>query len=321
MTYSGIVRAFTLVACATLSACGGKQSASHPLVGAILMQPDQFFLLNERGMSEAAKRLDIDFRVQNAEGALDKEASILDTFMAQKVQAVLISPINSKASIPILQQVHDRGIRIVTYNNGIEGDLAACSISSDQSALGASTGKAAREYIERKLGGKARVALIGFSSQIPEQGGARQRGFKEEIAKLPGVEIVAEQDAWMAPEAATTVGEILTKKPDVVWAANEGGTVGAVIAVKNAGKAGQVAVFGTDVSAQLIDFLLADDGILQAVTAQKPFEMGQAAVEAAVKVLKSQPVDRAVVLPGVLFSRDKPDELRTYKSTLASASR
>jgi ABC-type sugar transport system substrate-binding protein len=232
-----------------------------------------------------------------------------------------VSPINSKASIPTLQQAHDRGIRIVTYNNGIESGLPDCSISSDQVSLGASTGKAARDYIETKLGGKARVALIGFASQIPEQGGARQRGFKQEIATLPGVEIVAEQDAWMAPEAATAVSEILTKKPDIVWAANEGGTVGAVIAVKNAGKAGQVAVFGTDISAQLIDFLLAEDGILRAVTAQKPYEMGQSAVEAAVKVLKAEPVEKSVVLPGILFSRDKPDELRAYKSTLAPASK
>src|SRR5207247_607528 len=135
-----------------------------------------------------------------------------------------------------------------------------------------STGRAAREFIEARLGGKARVALIGFSSQLPEQGGARQKGFKQEIAGMPGVTIVAEQDAWNAPEAATTVSEILTKKPNVIWAANEGGTVGAVTAVRSAGKAGQVVVFGTDISAQLIDFLLDDDGVLQAVTAQKPFE-------------------------------------------------
>ena len=38
------------------------------------------------------------------------------------------------------------------------------------------------------------------------------------------------------------------------------------MAVKNAGKGGQVAVFGTDTSEQLISFLLSDDNILQAIT-------------------------------------------------------
>src|SRR6185436_9063006 len=148
-------------------------------------------------------------------------------------------------------------------------------------SLGSTSGRAARQFIEARLGGKARVALIGFASQLPEQGGARQAGFKEAIAGMPGVEIVAEQDAWTAPQAATVVSELLTKHPDVVWAANEGGTVGAVTAVLNAGKAGSVFVFGTDVSTQLVEFILADDGILQAVTAQAPVEMGKTAVESA----------------------------------------
>ena len=163
--------------------------------------------------------------------------------------------------------------------------------------------------------------LIGFASQLPEQGGARQRGFRAGLEGLPGVEIVAEQDAWNAPEAATTVGALLGKKPDLVWAANEGGTVGAVTAVRNAGLAGKVAVFGTDVSAQLIDFLLAGDGILQAVTAQKPFEMGASAVEAAVSAAKGEPVRKELVLPGILFSRDRPDELREYRKSLSEESR
>jgi ABC-type sugar transport system substrate-binding protein len=263
------------------------------VIGAILMQQDQFFRLNEAGMRDAAARSGADLKVQNAGGALDKEASILDTYITQKVDAVLVSPLSTQASIPALRRAADRGIKVVTYNNGIAADFPVCNIQSDQEALGASTGKAAREYIETRLGGKAKVVLIGFASQLPEQGGARQRGFRAGLEGLPGVEIVAEQDAWNAPEAATTVGALL----------------------------GKIAVFGTDVSAQLIDFLLAGDGILQAVTAQKPFEMGASAVEAAVSAAKGEPVRKELVLPGLLFSRDRPDELREYRKSLSEESR
>ena len=304
-------------AAVVLAACGSR--SERPIIAVILMQQDQFFRLNERGMKAAADRVGADLRVQNAAGALDKEIALLDTFMTQKASAILVSPLSMQASAPALRRAHERGITIITYNNGIAADFPVCNISSDQAALGSSTGRAAREYIEGKLGGKAKVALIGFASQLPEQGGARQRGFKGEIEGLTGVEIVAEQDAWNAPEAATTVSEILTKGPDIIWAANEGGTVGAVMAVKNAGKAGRVVVFGTDISMQLIEFLLADDGVLQAVTAQKPFEMGQAAVEAAVKVLNGEAVQKEVVLPGVLFTRVRPDEVRAYQKSLADA--
>src|SRR5262245_21148334 len=96
----------------------GVRSGSAPVVGAILMQQDQFFRMNEQGMREAAAALGADLKVQNAGGALDKEATILDTFLAQKVDAVLVSPLGAQASIPALRRAHERGVKVVTYNNG-----------------------------------------------------------------------------------------------------------------------------------------------------------------------------------------------------------
>jgi ABC-type sugar transport system substrate-binding protein len=147
----------------------------------------------------------------------------------------------------------------------------------------------------------------------------RTNGFKSEIVKLEGVEIVAEQDAWLAEQAVKKVGDILTANPDinVVWSANEGGTVGAVMAVKNAGKAGKVAVFGTDTGEQLADFLLDDANILQAVTGQRPFEMGSMAVEAAVRVLRGEKVEKKISMRGFLLSRKKQDEVMQFKERLA----
>src|SRR5436309_521065 len=86
-----------------LAACGGRgeegsgagtaagNGPKRPVIGAVLMQQDQFFRLNESGMEDAAERLTVDLKLQNAGGALDKEVSILDTFMTQKVDAVLVS--------------------------------------------------------------------------------------------------------------------------------------------------------------------------------------------------------------------------------------
>src|SRR5438128_857680 len=85
-----------------------------PVIGAILMQQDQFFRLNERGMRDAARTLGADLRVQNAAGALDKEASIVETFTTQGVSAILVSPLSSTASIPALQRARERGIHVIT---------------------------------------------------------------------------------------------------------------------------------------------------------------------------------------------------------------
>jgi ABC-type sugar transport system substrate-binding protein len=312
------------IAAALLLSCGSPPAehgapSQAPRLGVVLMQQDQFFRLNEAGMREAAARLGAELRVQNAAGALDKEASIVETFTAQGVSAVLVSPLSSEGSVPALRRARQAGIRVIAYNNSLAGQVADYAVASDQASLGATSGRAARGYIEEKLGGKARVALIGFSSQLPEQGGARQDGFKSALAGMPGVTLVAEQDAWEAAQATSAVGQLLVKDPDVIWAANEGGTVGAVTAVRNAGAAGRVVVFGTDLSVQLLDFLEAQDGILLAVTAQAPVEMGTRAVEAAVDLLAGRAVPPSETLPGRLYAREDRPGLAAARASLASA--
>ena len=320
----GIVLVAFIIGALLLVGCSTKQKEQpKKRIAGIVFQEDQFFRLVLFGMRDAAGKNGVELLEANSAGKPDKEVGLINTYIASNVDAIVISPLSARASVAALTRAHEKGITIVTYNTPVEGDLAASFVESDQVDLGASTGRAARAYIEQTLKGKAKIAIISGKSQIPEQAMMRINGFKDEVLKLPGVSIVSEQDAWLAEQATKKVGDILTANPDVdiVWAANEGGTVGAVMAVKNAGKAGKVAVFGTDISEQLSNFLLDDDGVLQAITGQRPFEIGSMAVEAAVKVLKGQPVEKKTSLPGVLLTREKPDEIRTFRQRLKELSR
>jgi len=289
-----------------------------PKVGAIVLQEDQFFRLNEFGMRAAANELGVELMVNNSFGTLDKEIALIDTYMANQVAAIVVPPQSAKSSIPALKRAHERGIPVVTYDSYIEADFAAANIRSDQISLGSTTGEAAVAYIQEKLGGSAKVGMVEYISLAPEPGGQRVQGFKEKIAALPGVEIVSEQDAWLAESATAVVENMLTAHPEInlVWAANEGGTVGAVNGVISKGLAGKVVVFGTDMSEQIGSFLLAEDNVLQAVTGQKPYDIGHQALTAAVKAMKGEAVEKKVVLPGMLFSRNKPEEVQAYVKVL-----
>jgi sugar transport system substrate-binding protein len=295
-----------------------KGGSSRHKVAAVLMAQDQFFRLNEFGMKDAADRLKVELLVGVADDKPDKEISLIDTYIEQRVNAILVSPFSAVGSIEALKRASAEGIKIVAYNLSIDKGFESANIESNQFDLGASTGRAFAKYVRARLGGKAKIALIGFASHLPEQGGARLKGFQSILKDLPGVSVVAEQDAWEAGRAATAMESVLLAHPDIdaVWAANEGGTVGAVTAVRSTGKAGKVAVFGTDMSQQLADFLLADDDVLKAVTGQQPFEMGSLAVETAVKVLDGQPVEKKLLLPGILFTREEPEAVRTYQRRL-----
>ncbi len=314
---------------AASSGCGKNNPDSAPnktvstpskvAFAGIGFQDDQFFKLAEAGMKDAAKKAGADLLLGTSAGSQDKEITLVETYTSQKVSAIAIAPLSVKASVPALKRAHDAGVKIVTFDNAIEADFPESTIKSDPILLGRPTGEAARKYIENKLGGKAKIAVITYMSLLPEAASKRNQGFLDEVKKLPGVQIVAQQDAWLAPNAVTVVESVLTAHPDLdmIWAANEGGTVGSVTAVKNAGKAGKVVVFGTDISEQIADFLLAPDNILQAVTGQKPFEIGTMAIETAAKAARGEKVEKRVDLAGAFFTREKPDEVRSYKQHLA----
>jgi ABC-type sugar transport system substrate-binding protein len=313
------VVAVLLLLCLTLQNCSRKpEPAGRRKIAGIVFQEDQFFRLVLFGMRDAALRHGAELLEANSEGKPDKEIQLINTYIANGVDAIVVSPLSAKASVIALERARAKGIAIITYNTNVEGDIAAAYLESDQTGLGRATGAAAREYIEKHLGGRANVAILAFQSQAPEQSTMRVDGFRGEITKLPGVKIVAEQDAWLAEQAVRKGGDMLTAHPDldILWGANEGATVGAVMAVKNAGKAGRVAVFGTDTGEQIAGFLLSEDGILQAVTGQQPFEIGSRAVESALNVLKGENVQSKQSLPGVLLSRTDPEGVRKFAARL-----
>jgi simple sugar transport system substrate-binding protein/ribose transport system substrate-binding protein len=305
------------LACLLVAGCGKSEPVGGEkkikLAGIVFLE-DQFFRLVEFGMQDAARQAGVELLLANSNNKPEKEIELVNTYIARKVDAIIISPLSKEGSVAALKLAHDKGITVICHNTAIDADFYAAYIECDPADLGHKTGKAAREYIETKFGGKAKIAIVAYKSVVPEQSNARSGGFKAEVTQLPGVQIVAEQDAWLPEMAVKKVGDILTANPDVniVYAANEGGTIGAVLAVNNAGKAGQIAVFGTDASEQLLAMLQAPDNVLQAVTSQRPVDVGRLAVESALKALKGEKVEKKTYLPGVLLSRADPEAVKKF---------
>ena len=308
-----IVTALAVMMLTTAVWAEGQKDADEKLtVAGIIFQDDQFFNVIQKGMQAAADDLGVELFLANSNIKPDKEMELVNTYITRGVDAIVISPLSETASVTALKRAHDKGISIITYNSPLAADFPASYLNSSQSELGSSSGKQARKYIEEKLGGKAKVATLAFKSQFSEISDMRVNGFLNEITDLPGVEVVAQQDAWLAEMAVAKAGDILTANPDldIIYAANDGGTVGSVMAVKNSGK--DLAVFGIDASEQLASFLKDGDNILQATTGQQPFQIGYQAVEFAVMAIKGEPVEPTIIVPGLLLSRDNPEGIEEF---------
>lgn len=286
-------------------------------IAGIVFQQDQYMKTVQMGMKAASDASGVELLDANSENKLEKETQLIDTYIARGVQAIALAPLSKDGSIPAIQKAVDAGIVVVTWGTTINGDLAAASVTSSDADLGINTGKEAKAFLDAFAPGrKVKVATVAFKSQLPEQSDARVNGFLDQVTDQ--VEVVSQQDAWLAEKAIATVSDIITANPDieVIFAANEGGTIGAAQAVKKAGMEGKIFVFGIDGTEQLANMLLDEDNVLQAVTAQQPFEVGRLAIEAANSILDGKSVEKNVVVPVLSLTRTNPDGVKTFLEQL-----
>ena len=184
------------------------------------------------------------------------------------------------------------------------------------------TGKACTAFVKEKLNGKANVGILQFRPANAEMSANRTNGFLDAL-KEGGVEVnvLADEDAWEQDKAITIAGDMMSANPDIniLWGANEGGTVGATMAIKNAGLAGKVYAFGTDASEQTAALLKDQDDILQALTGQDPYEIGKQTMQSVIDTIEGKDNPNAgkkVIVPGFLLARSAPEEIDTFLNDL-----
>jgi ABC-type sugar transport system substrate-binding protein len=241
---------------------------------------------------------------------------MIDDYIARKVNAIVITPISKDGSLAALKKAKAAGITIVCFNTCVADDsVASAFLVTKNQDLGSKTGEAAVKHITEKLNGKAKIGLLNcdqFEGCPP-----RKEGFTAQIKALPGVEIVSDQAGWLADKAQPVAEAMLQANPDinVLWAANEGGTVAEANAVKTLGLSGKVYVFGTDMNNQMGQMLKADDNVLMGVTGQAPYQMGYDAMNAALSVLTGKTVEKNVNTPTIFFGRGNNTLIDQYISS------
>lgn len=283
-------------------------------IGVIALQDDQFQRLLQLAMKREADRQGAEVMMTNSGSQLAREVDAIESYVEKGVDGLCISPVSVEASMPALKKAYEEGVKIYSVHMSMEDDFQSGYIEMDQEGLGKITGEACRAYIEKKLGGKARIGILQFKSQLADMSARRTKGFLNAIKEMPGVEVVADMDAWMVSSGVSTATEMISANPeiDIIWAANEGGTISATLAVKNTGNAGKIVVFGTDSGEQIAKMLLADDNILQFVTGQDPDTMGKVAMQSIINTIHGKEIKKRTVIPGIPLTRANPKEVEAY---------
>jgi len=254
-----------------------------------------FFVDLANGAKDKAKELGIDIKVVDARDDSAKQLNDVEDLIRQNVDILLINPTDSDAIVAAIEEANEANIPVITVDRGSSGGIVLLHIASDNVA----GGRLAGEYIAEKIGGKGKVIeLVG----IPGTSSARDRGkgFNEVIAKYADIQVVARQTAnYNRAEGLTVMENLLQAHPDInaVFAHNDEMALGAIEAIKAAGKLKDIIVVGFDATPDALESV--KRGELSATIAQQPYRMGELAVEKANEYLQTGtiyfPVDLQLV--------------------------
>ncbi|TDD85464.1 ABC transporter substrate-binding protein [Actinomadura darangshiensis] len=262
--------------------------------------------------AEAKKTGVATLRATNAQSQFGKQISDVQQLIAQGAKALVIAPLNSDGWEPVLQQAAAKKIPIITVDRQI--NATACKdyvtfIGSDF----VEQGKRAADQMIKALGGKGKVAILlgAAGNNVTTE---RTKGFKDQIqAKAPGIQVTFEQTGEFAREKGQQVTEQLVQShPDIdaVYAENDEMALGAVTALKGAGKkAGDVKVVSVDGTRAAVQGIV--DGWIYAVVESNP-RFGPLAFQTLQKFLDGESIPQKVVIQDREYDSSNAKEALSY---------
>jgi ribose transport system substrate-binding protein len=276
--------AVAAVGCGRGSDTGG--AGKRPLLGVTLLtQTHDFYKELERGLREEAERRGLDVVVTSCEMDPAKQASQIDDFVAQKVAAILAAPCDSAAIGANLAAPEQAGIPVFTADIAAAGGRIVSHVASDN----VQGGRLAGEALARFLGGSGKVLVIDHPTVASVQD--RVKGFEEELAKHPGIQIVGRPSSdGQRAKAMAVMEDMLQAHPDLrgVFGINDDSALGAAAVLEAAGRK-DVVVVGYDATPEARN-AIRSGGPLKADVVQDPRKIGRTAVEMVARHLGGESV-------------------------------
>jgi len=229
---------------------------------------------------------DVDLTIVDGNNDTAKQMGQVENFLAQGMDAVVVLPVDTAATGPITKDVVKAGKPLVYVNRKPEnlpkGVVYCGSRSIDAGVMN-------MEELGKAMNGKGNlVILMGELSNEAAIG--RTEGIKQTAqAKFPGIKIIREQTGNWKREQGKTIMENWLASGDAingVASNNDEMALGALMAIKAAGKLGQIPVGGTDGSHDALESM--DKGELNNTVFQDPVGQGFEAVNAAYMMIKKQ---------------------------------
>src|SRR5438034_799176 len=254
--------------------------------------------MNAQIKAAADKHPNLKVVFKDAQNDTLKQRAHVEEFVSAGVDLLIISPKEAQPLTEPVAKAMDAHIPVIVLDRSLLGDKYTCFIGADNKKIG----RAAGEWLVKKLGGKGKVVeLKGLMTSTPGQD--RNRGCLEAISGT-GIEVIFEADMkWLEPDARKEMESALSRftKIDCVYAHNDPGAHGAYLAAQAAGRQKEMIFVGIDALPHE-GIAYVTQGILDA-TFQYPTG-GMEAIDNALKILRGESVPKQIVLGSRVFDKE-----------------
>ena len=205
---------------------------------------------NTESLKNEAEKRNITLKFSDGQGKQENQIRAVRSFIAQRVDAILIAPIVETGWEPVLREAKRARIPVILMDRTVDvsdDSLYTAFVGSDF----AEEGRMAADWLAKHTGGKGRILeLQGTPGSAPAN--ERRRAFAEAIEKYPDLKVIDSQSGDFRRSGGKEVMEAFLKKHgrnfEIVYAHNDDMALGAVQAIEEAGLKP-----GTDITIVSID--------------------------------------------------------------------
>jgi ribose transport system substrate-binding protein len=289
-------------ACTSVAHAADSDTQGKTVVFVPGVMGNAFYVTMERGIRAEAAKYGLKVEIQGAQ-QFDPtlQTPIVNAVVASKPAGLITAPTDSKALFVPISQAVDAGIKVALVDTTLDDtSKVVTTIATDNAAGGA----AAADALAKLIGEKGKVLVIAFQAGASTSD-QRQKGFEDEIKKYPGISYIGFQVSNNDPsKAAAEVGSTLAAHPDLagIFATNDRSAEGTATALRVADKVGVVKVVGFDAGETQIKQL--KDGLVQALIAQQPYQIGVDGVDAIANALIGKSGEHSVITGTVTVTKD-----------------
>jgi ribose transport system substrate-binding protein len=273
--------------------------AAEPTIALVqINQQALFFTQMNEGAEKKAKELGAKLVIFNANNDPAAQNNAIETYIADKVDGMVVVAIDTNGIMPAVQAAAAAGIPVAAVDAILPAGPQIAQVGVDNEAAGRAIG----EHFLKVTGGTAKLGVVG----------ALNSTIQNVVKAAPGITMAGVVDGRNVQDNAMSAAEsLMTANPDLtaIYATGEPALLGAVAAVESQGRQGDVKVVGWDLTASAINGI--DAGYVVGVVQQDPAGMGAAAVEAAFKALTSKPAaTETIAVPITIVTKENVEPYR-----------